>query len=62
MTRLNPGDLVALNSGGPILTVIEAGVETAKVAWITEDGKKQEAIFPIVCLRGKSEKRSEDEG
>lgn len=57
MTTFNVGDTVQLNSGGPVLTVVEARPPTpvgvtppVKVAWIADDGTAREAFFPAACL------------
>ncbi len=56
MEKLKAGDVVKLNSGGPIMTVIRRGnfagnreEDTVRCVWFQE-GKPQHEDFPDVCL------------
>lgn len=48
--RIAPGDLVRLNSGGPVMLVVAVRDGTAKVKWSVKNGVKA-ATFPTVCLQ-----------
>jgi uncharacterized protein YodC (DUF2158 family) len=47
--QLRIGDRVELNSGGPLLLVVEDAAETLTVAWRGQLGVS-EATFPRACL------------
>jgi len=63
--KLKVGDVVVLNSGGPLMTVTSA-VEPifstepdrpvkVNCAWANESGKIERASFPVECLRLRKE-------
>ncbi len=50
----NIGDTVCLNSGGPLMTVVEMGVgETGQLRcqWFDDDGQKYEEHFPPAAVQ-----------
>lgn len=49
------GKNVVLNSGGPIMTVIDCEIErrrgiTVKCQWISKDGVPYNDTFPLACV------------
>jgi uncharacterized protein YodC (DUF2158 family) len=48
---LRLGNWVCLNSGGPIMTVVDIEGGEVTVAWRTKDGHTRESDFPAACLR-----------
>lgn len=47
------GKLVHLNSGSPALTITDIDEDEGMVTveWVSEDGRPQQAIFPVECVR-----------
>jgi len=48
--QLNPGDLVRLRSGGPLMTIHSINGDNIDCQWFTPSGELQSATFPIYML------------
>ena len=47
-----PGDTCVLNSGSPLFMVEAVTADRLRtVSWIDDEGDRQEASFPSICLR-----------
>ncbi len=53
MSTFNIGDIVRLKSGGPKMTVLEGGSDTAaQCQWFDRNGKLHTDSFPVMMLDG----------
>lgn len=59
MSQFKAGDVVALNSGGPSMTVTEANEDRVWCVWIA-DGKAQTNSFPPACLTARGEPSTDE--
>jgi uncharacterized protein YodC (DUF2158 family) len=44
------GDRVKLNSGSPLMLVVDASDDVVTTAWRDESGSSHEDSFPAICL------------
>jgi uncharacterized protein YodC (DUF2158 family) len=44
------GNLVRLNSGGPVMLVVDVDDQAAVCAWRNSGGKTLEHSFPVACV------------
>ncbi|MCY4085337.1 MAG: DUF2158 domain-containing protein [Actinomycetia bacterium] len=47
-----PGDIVELKSGGPLLTVTDVTGDAIEATWFTEAGERKEGTFDPITLQG----------
>jgi len=48
---LEPGDIVALRSGGPDMTVMEIYQDgTVRCFWMNDEGETDHDVFAVACL------------
>ena len=48
--ELEIGSVVHLNSGGPEMTLVYLGSESARVVWFDDDAHIQEAELPLAAI------------
>jgi len=49
-TKLKLGETVCLNSGGPLMTIVEISDNVATCAWFNKEQRKKDT-FPIEALK-----------